>query len=111
CNGAWLDEGPGRGATRRRILRQGDMQPSIRERLDLVAAPYPTAESRCDAAVMARSMMYLFAAGAAVPFASLLISPPGTGLPRIAATGACALALSGLVLLGVDRIPVRGLQA
>ena len=87
------------------------MQPSIRERLGLVAAPYPTAESRSDAAVMARSMMYLFAAGAAVTFASLLISPPGTGLPRIAATGACALALSVLVLLVFDRIPVWGFQA
>src|SRR2546421_5455237 len=60
---------------------------------------------------MARSMMYLFAAGAAVTFASLLISPPGTGLPRIAATGACALALSVLVLLVFDRIPVWGFQA
>src|SRR5438132_1173886 len=48
---------------------------------------------------------------AAASVAPLLISPPGTGLPRIAATGACALALSVLVLLVFDRIPVWGFQA
>src|SRR3989442_7760797 len=76
CNGASLDECPWRAATRGRILRQGEMQPSIRERLGLVAAPYPTAESRSDAAVMARSMMYLFAAGAGGAVSAAFGSPP-----------------------------------
>src|SRR5436305_359446 len=86
------------------------MYPPIRERLGVVADPYPAVEGRLDAGPMARSMMYLFAAGAAVASVSLLVAPAGTPLPRIAAIGSCALALAGFVLVAYDRIPIWGFQ-
>ncbi|MBV9213618.1 MAG: GGDEF domain-containing protein [Actinobacteria bacterium] len=87
------------------------MQPPVKERLGLVPAPYSTAEGRSDTGLMARSMMYLFAAGAAVTSVSLVLTPAGGAPPRIAATGACALALAVFVLLAYDRIPVWGFDA
>src|SRR5437764_6296734 len=87
------------------------MHPPIRERLGVVAGPYPAVEGRPDAGPMARSMMYLFAAGAVAASVSLLAAPAGTSLPRIAAIGGCALALAVFVLVAYDRIPIWGFQA
>ena len=87
------------------------MHPPIKERLGLATAPYPTAEGRSDAGLMARSMMYLFAAGAAVTSASLVLAPAGGAPLRTAAMGASALVLALFVLLAYDRIPVWGFEA
>ncbi len=87
------------------------MHPPIKERLGLTAAPYPTAEGRSDAGLMARSMMYLFAAGAAVTPVSLVLAPAGGGPLRSAAMGLSALTLALFVLIAYERIPVWGFEA
>jgi diguanylate cyclase (GGDEF)-like protein/putative nucleotidyltransferase with HDIG domain len=67
------------------------------------------AEDRGDSAVMARSLMYLFAAGGAVTLISLLIPTVHDG-PRIAITGASAFGIAALLFLVYDRVPVWGFQ-
>src|SRR5436853_435284 len=79
------------------------MHPPIRERLGVVAGPYPAVEGRPDAGPMARSMMYLFAAGAAVASVSLLVAPAGTPLPRIVAGVFTAVQHTNLERL-IDRL-------
>ena len=58
---------------------------------------------------MARSLMYLFAAGGAVTLVSLALAQAHDEA-RIATTGACAFAIAGLLFLGYDRIPTWGFQ-
>jgi diguanylate cyclase (GGDEF)-like protein len=86
------------------------MQPPLRERLGLTAVPYPAAESRSDTGLMARSMMYLFAAGAAVSAVALVVAPAGAPRAQIAAIGVCAVAVALFLLLAYDRIPSWGFQ-
>ena len=67
------------------------------------------AEERGDRAVMARSLMYLFAAGGTVTLMSLLI-PSAHDANRIAITGSSAFGIAALLLLAYDRIPIWGFQ-
>ena len=67
------------------------------------------AEDRGDRAVMARSLMYLFAAGGAVTLISLLIPNVHDGT-RIAITGAVAFGVAALLLFAYDRVPIWGFQ-
>jgi two-component system, cell cycle response regulator len=86
------------------------MQPPIRERLGWHEASRTPAEGRADRAVMARSMMYLFAAGGAVTLISLVLAT-SSDEPRLAITGAAAFGIAALVLVVYDRIPIWGFQA
>jgi diguanylate cyclase (GGDEF)-like protein len=85
------------------------MRPSIRERLGLRKPAHTPAEARADRGVMARSLMYLFAAGGVVSLVSLAVGTAGDG-PRMAVTGGAAFAIAALLLIGYDRIPVWGFQ-
>ena len=67
------------------------------------------AEERGDRSVMARSLMYLFAAGGAVTLMSLLI-PAEHDTARIAITGVSAFGIAGVLLIAYDRIPIWGFQ-
>ncbi|HVS28772.1 MAG TPA: GGDEF domain-containing protein [Solirubrobacteraceae bacterium] len=62
-------------------------------------------EVRTDRALMARSMMYLFAAGATVSLVLVLVLPAGIDQGRIFVTSACGYALAGALLIGYDRLP------
>src|SRR5436190_20726650 len=83
------------------------MQPPIRERLGW-RAPI-TSEGRNERAVMARSLMYLFAAGGTVTLVSLVLST-ATDETRIAITGASAFGIAALLFVGYDRVPIWGFQ-
>jgi diguanylate cyclase (GGDEF)-like protein/putative nucleotidyltransferase with HDIG domain len=85
------------------------MQPPIRERLGLASAGLPAAEVRTDRTAMARSLMYLFAAGGAVTLVSLLLAP-ATDDARIGVTAGCAFGIALLLLIGYERIPLWGFQ-
>ncbi|MEA2351237.1 MAG: diguanylate cyclase, partial [Thermoleophilaceae bacterium] len=59
---------------------------------------------------MARSLMYLFAAGGAVTLISLAI-PTAHDESRIAITGVSSFGMALLLLLAYDRLPIWGFQA
>src|SRR5918911_1334070 len=83
------------------------MRPPVRERLGWQdGVPH----GREDRAVMARSLMYLFGAGALVTVGALVAGVGNHDEVRIAVSGAIALAAVGLLFLGYDRIPVWGFQ-
>jgi diguanylate cyclase (GGDEF)-like protein/putative nucleotidyltransferase with HDIG domain len=67
------------------------------------------ADERGGRAVMARSLMYLFAAGGAVTLMSLLI-PNAHDAARIAITGSSAFGMAAVLLVVYDRIPIWGFQ-
>jgi diguanylate cyclase (GGDEF)-like protein/putative nucleotidyltransferase with HDIG domain len=58
---------------------------------------------------MVRSLMYLFAAAGAVTLVSLAVAA-AQDETRIAVTGGCAFAISALLLIGYERIPVWAIQ-
>jgi diguanylate cyclase (GGDEF)-like protein/putative nucleotidyltransferase with HDIG domain len=60
---------------------------------------------------MARSLMYLFAAGGAITAASLFFSPSGAEETRIAITAAAAFGLALALFFAYDRLPLWGFQA
>ena len=59
---------------------------------------------------MARSLMYLFAAGGTVTLGSLVISPAGADGVRLAITGGCSFGIALTLLAGYRRIPLWGFQ-
>jgi diguanylate cyclase (GGDEF)-like protein len=71
---------------------------------------YPAAEGRAERGVMARSLMYVFAAGGAITLGSLLFASSATEDSRIAVTGVAAFALALVLLVGYDRLPVWAFQ-
>src|SRR4051794_12721971 len=73
------------------------MTPPLRKRLRFADS---AAEARSDRSVMARALMYSFAAGAAIAVGSL----GRAALPAVIAAGAC-LAVAALLLIGYDRLP------
>src|SRR3954469_11610666 len=85
------------------------MVPPLRERLGLATAPEQSAaavaEARPDTGLMARSLMYLFAAGGAIGLLSLLVSGPQVEVARISVTGACAFGIAFALLVSYDRTP------
>jgi diguanylate cyclase (GGDEF)-like protein len=86
------------------------MRAPIRERLGFSEAPFPSAEGCAERGVMARSLMYIFAAGGAITAGSLLLSPDGTDQFRIAITAASAFGLAMALFLAYDRMPLWGFQ-
>ena len=85
------------------------MVPPLRERLGLSAAPDQSAaavaEARPDTGLMARSLMFLFAAGGALTLLSLLVSGPEAEGARIVVTAGCAYGIALLLLVAYDRTP------
>src|SRR5437764_142500 len=86
------------------------MQPSLRERLGWRGQGHLVTEDRTDRAVMARSLMYLFAAGGTVGLGSLVLATTTDGW-RAAITAACAFGMAALLLVAFDRLPIWGFQA
>ena len=86
------------------------MQPSVRERLGWRGQGHLVAEDRTDRAVMARSLMYLFAAGGVVSVGSLVLATAANEW-RAAVTAGCAFGLAALLLVAFDRLPIWGFQA
>jgi diguanylate cyclase (GGDEF)-like protein/putative nucleotidyltransferase with HDIG domain len=87
------------------------MHPSVRERLGFQESTFPSAEGCAERGVMARSLMYLFAAGGAITAVSLFFSPSGAEETRIAITAVVALALAIGLFFAYDRLPLWGFQA
>jgi diguanylate cyclase (GGDEF)-like protein/putative nucleotidyltransferase with HDIG domain len=85
------------------------MQVTIRERLGLRRPAHSAADARTDRGVMARSLMYLFAAGGIVALVSLAVGATQDEA-RIAVTGAAAFAIAALLLVAYERVPVWGFQ-
>ena len=85
------------------------MRPTIRERLGWGGPSHLAAEARGDRAVMARSLMYLFAAGGTVTLASLLFTTSHDA-QRVAITGLSAFGLAAFMLAVYDRLPIWGFQ-
>src|SRR3712207_4606678 len=86
------------------------MHPPLRERLGVAEPAWPAAEGRAARGVMARSLMYLFAAGGALTLCSLLFQTAATEETRIATTGIAAFALAAVLLVGYDRLPIWAFQ-
>jgi diguanylate cyclase (GGDEF)-like protein len=81
------------------------MRPPLSKRIGFADR---SVETRADRALMARSLMYVFALGGCVAVAALATSH---GLPRLGATVAFAW-VAALILLGAyDAVPVVALQA
>src|SRR5688572_1674721 len=86
------------------------MRAKLRERLGLGDPASPGGEGRAERGVMARSLMYLFTAGAAITAASLFFSPSDAEETRIAITAAAAFGLAICLFLAYDRLPLWGFQ-
>ena len=86
------------------------MRANLRERLGLGDPASPGGEGRAERGVMARSLMYLFAAGGAITAASLFFSPSDAEETRIAITAAAAFVLSVVLFVVYDRLPLWGFQ-
>jgi diguanylate cyclase (GGDEF)-like protein/putative nucleotidyltransferase with HDIG domain len=87
------------------------MHPSIKERLGLQESSFPAAEGCAEHGIMARSLMYLFAAGGVITAVSLFFSPSGAEEVRIAITAGVALGLAIALFFAYDRLPIWGFQA
>jgi diguanylate cyclase (GGDEF)-like protein len=80
---------------------------ALRERLGLLPAPAVNRRGELDAGLMARSLMFLFLAGAVITLGSLLL--PGAvedaDRTRMAVMGTCAFAIALTLFVGFDRLP------
>jgi diguanylate cyclase (GGDEF)-like protein/putative nucleotidyltransferase with HDIG domain len=91
------------------------MRASLAVRLGLSAPDHGSADSgqagERDTGLMARSLMYLFVAGATLGLAPLLF-PHGDGIDeyRILITSGCGYAMALVLLLGYDRLPPWAFQ-
>lgn len=83
------------------------MSPTVRERLGLDPPAMPPRRGELDRGLMARALMFLLLAGAAITFLSLLIDGTGEGADRtrmaVMATG--ALSMSVVLFAGYDGLP------
>src|SRR5437763_16925156 len=86
------------------------MQPSLRERLGWREQAHLVAEDRTDRAVMARSLMYLFAAGAAASLGPLVLAA-GADEGRAAIIAPGAFCMAWLLLVPIARLPIWGFHA
>src|SRR5947209_3124113 len=82
------------------------MQPPLSKRIGFADR---SVETRADRALMARSLMYVFALGGCVAVAALALSP-AHDLPRLGATAAFAWVSALILLGGYDTLPVVVLQ-
>jgi diguanylate cyclase (GGDEF)-like protein/putative nucleotidyltransferase with HDIG domain len=87
------------------------MIPPARERLGFADPSLPSAEGCAERGVMARSLMYLFAAGGAITAASLIVSPSGAEETRIGIMSAAAFGLALALFFVYDKLPLSGFQA
>ena len=87
------------------------MRPSFRERLGFGEAAFPIPEGCAERGMMARSLMYLFAVGAAITAASLFFSPDDAEEMRIGITAVVAFGLAIALFAIYDRLPLWGFQA
>src|SRR5437763_361791 len=104
-----MDECPWRERPRHGTLA-AVMQPSLRERLGWRGQAHLVAEDRTDRAVMARSLMYLFAAGGAGSLGSLVLAA-GADEGRAAITAACAFGRAARLLAALGPRPAVGAPA
>ena len=82
------------------------MNPPLRERLRWAGQEPTPADASADRAVMARSFVYLYGAGSALAFATLLLPHAADRwAPGIALIGAAAGLVALVTLLGFDRLP------
>src|SRR5256714_2044190 len=85
------------------------MHPSLRERMGWRASSHMSAESRSERGAMARSLMYLFAAGGSVTLFSLVLSA-AAGESRVAIRGISCFGIAVMLLFAYDRLPIWGFQ-
>lgn len=82
------------------------MNPPLRERLRWAGQEPTPADASADRAVMARSFVYLYGAGAVLSFATLLLPhADDRWAPGVALIGAAAGIVSIFTLIGFDRLP------
>jgi diguanylate cyclase (GGDEF)-like protein/putative nucleotidyltransferase with HDIG domain len=86
------------------------MNPPVRQRLGFSESAVPSPEGHAERGVMARSLMYLFAAGGAITAGSLFFSPSAAEEARIAVTAATAFGLAIALFVAYDRLPLWGFQ-
>ena len=86
------------------------MPTPFKERLGLDEPAFPSVEGCSERGLMARALMYLYAAGGAIIAGSLLLSPEGTDQVRIAITAAAAFGLALALFLAYDHLPLWGFQ-
>ena len=77
------------------------MRPTLAQRLGLVDV---SVERRADPALMARSLLYLFAVGGTIAIASL-VAVGERDLPRAATSAVCAWGAVAILLTGYDSLP------
>jgi diguanylate cyclase (GGDEF)-like protein len=80
---------------------------ALRERLGLLPAPAINRRGELDAGLMARSLMFLFFAGAVITLGSLLLpgTVEGADRVRMVVMGTSALAIGLTLFVGFDRLP------
>ena len=82
------------------------MNPPLRERLRWAGQEPTPADASADRAVMARSFVYLYGAGSALSFATLLLPhADDRWAPGVALIGAAAGMVAIVTLIGFDRLP------
>jgi diguanylate cyclase (GGDEF)-like protein len=81
------------------------MTPSLRQRLGLAPDPRPQRERHGDRGLMARSLMFLFFAGASIAALALVFGNAPADEPRMIATAASGFGIAALLLVGYDRLP------
>jgi signal transduction histidine kinase len=83
------------------------VNPPLRERLRWAGQEPTPADATADRAVMARSFVYLYGAGSALSFATLLLPHASDRwAPGVALVGAAAGLVTLVTLIGFDRLPV-----
>jgi signal transduction histidine kinase len=83
------------------------MNPPLRERLRWAGQEPTPADASADRAVMARSFVYLYGAGAALSFATLFLPHASDRwAPGIALIGGAAAVVALVTLIGFDRLPI-----
>jgi signal transduction histidine kinase len=83
------------------------VNPPLRERLRWAGQEPTPADASADRAVMARSFVYLYGAGSALSFATLLLPhADDRWAPGVALVGAAAGLVALVTLVGFDRLPV-----
>src|SRR2546423_489371 len=81
------------------------MPPPLRQRLGPARAPRPVRARHGDRGLMARSLMFLFFAGASIALLALIFGQAPADEPRMTATAASGFGIAALLLVGYDRLP------
>ncbi|MDQ6811637.1 MAG: hypothetical protein M3Z95_07040, partial [Actinomycetota bacterium] len=81
------------------------MTPPLRQRLGLAPDSRPLRHRQGDRGLMARSLMFLFFAGASIALLALIVGQTPADQPRMIATAASGFGIATLLLVGYDRLP------